>query len=194
LLSNLNDDEQQTVISFRSREFRHDGLERSFDFERVQTLTRQEVADLCGKYFKKVQEFTDEAFHDVKKGKPLSPQQLGTKVHKQVEEKIKAFKIEDEISDEDLKAELSFAKETSGNDRRGAKDTVRLDVYNKVDDKTVCIDDIKTGRSELSYKRMKELVSAVSKKNSNIERIIVTEVRPAGMRPPKPRPPTLQED
>jgi len=185
LLSELNDDEQQTIISFRSREFRK-GPE-SFDLEGVHVLSQQEASDICGGYFKKIQELTDKAFDEFKKDKSLSPSQLGTAVHKKVEQEIKG------IGDEKLNAELSFAKE-DGADRRGAKDTVRLDVYNRVDDKTLCIDDIKTGQSELSYKRMKELVSAVSKKYSKIERIIVTEVRPTGMRPPKPRPPTLQKD
>jgi hypothetical protein len=133
----------------------------------------------------------------VKKGKPLSPQQLGTEVHKQVEEKIKDLKADDrengKTNYENLEAELSFAK-SDGNDRRGAKDTVRLDVYNKVDDKTVCIDDIKTGGKPLSYDRMRELASAVSKKYSGIERIIVTEVRPEGMRRPKRTAPTLQKN
>lgn len=204
LLSELNDDEQQTIISFRSREFRHDGPERSFDFERLQTLTREEVAKVCGDHFKTIQELTDKVYKDVKKDKSLSPQQLGTEVHTRVEKTIKDLKKSDQKTDyENLEAELSFAKE-DGDDRRGAKDTVRLDVYNRVDDKTLCIDDIKTGGRELRYSRMKELVlrysrmkelvSAVSKKYPDIKRIIVTEVRPNGMRPPKPRAPTLQKD
>jgi hypothetical protein len=195
LLSDLNDDEQQTIISFRSREFRHDGPERSFDFEGVQTLTREEAKEVCGDHFEEVQKFTDTAFNDVKKNKSLSPQQLGTEVHKRVEETIKGLKKSKQKKNyENLEAELSFAKEENGNDRTGAKDTVRLDVYNRVDDKTLCIDDIKTGRSGLSYSRMKELAAAVSKTYPEIERIIVTEVRPKGMHPPKPRPPTLQKD
>jgi len=161
----------------------------------VQTLTRKEARDVCGNHFEKVQELTDEAYDKVKKNKSLSPQQLGTEVHKRVEETIKSLKeLDREKKYENLEAELSFAKEENGNDRRSAKDTVRLDVYNKVDDKTLCIDDIKTGRSGLSYDRMRELASAVSKKYSKIERIIVTEVRPEGMRPPKPRARTLQRD
>jgi hypothetical protein len=97
------------------------------------------------------------------------------------------------VQSKDLTAEISFAK-GDGEARRGAKDTVRLDVFNRVNDKTICIDDIKTGRSGLSYSRMRELAASVSRKNPNVERIIVTEVRPNGMRPPKPRPPTLQKD
>ena len=194
LLSDLNDDEQQTIISFRSRKFRKDGPERSFDLEGVQILTWEEAKDICGDHFEEVQNFTDKAYEDVKKGKSLSPQELGTEVHKRVEETIKALKKSNQKENyENLEAELSFAK-GDGNYRRGAKDTVRLDVYNKVDDKTVCIDDIKTGRSGLSYDRMRELASAVSKKYPDIERIVVTEVRPEGMRPPKPRAPTLQKD
>jgi len=198
LLSDLNDDEQQTIISFRSRKFRKDGPERSFDPEGVQILTWEEAKDICGAHFEKVQKLADKAYENVKKDKSLSPQELGTEVHKRVEERINGLKAHDrkrgEKNYENLEAELSFAREEKGNDRRGAKDTVRLDVYNKVDDKTVCIDDIKTGGKPLSYGRMRELASAVSKKYPDIERIIVTEVRPKGMRRPGRTTPTLQKD
>ena len=192
LLSGLNDDEQQTVIAFRSREYHRNGS-KSFDLEGVQILTWEEVEYICGEHFKNVQEFTDKAFDDVKKDKSLSPSQRGTEVHQRVENDIKELKLKGAIDDERLKAEMSFAK-GDGSARRGAKDTVRLDVFNKVNDKTICIDDIKTGQSGLSYSRMKELVASVSQKYGNVERIIVTEVRPKGMRPAKPRPPTLQRD
>jgi hypothetical protein len=194
LLSELDDDEQQTIISFRSREFRHDGPERSFDFEGLHTLTRQEAEGICGNHFKEVHDLTDKAYEEAKKDKSLSPQQLGTEVHKRVEEAIKARKDSKRKKEyENLEAELSFAKGDGGS-RRGAKDTVRLDVFNKVNDETICIDDIKTGRSDLSYSRMRELAASVSRKDPNIRRIIVTEVRPTGMKLPKPRPPTLQRD
>jgi hypothetical protein len=195
LLSDLNDDEQQTIISFRSREFRHDGPGRSFDFEGLQTLTREEAKDICGNHFEEVQNLTDKAYEEIKKNKSLSPQQLGTGVHTRVEEAIKALKNSEKTKKqyENLEAELSFAK-GDGKSRRGAKDTVRLDVFNRVNDETICIDDIKTGRSDLSYSRMRELAASVSRKDPKIRRIIVTEVRPTGMKLPKPRPPTLQQD
>lgn len=192
LLSSLNDDEQQAIISFRSREFRR-GEPKRFHLEGVQLLTQQEARDICGEYFEKVQELTDRAFDELKKDrKSLSPQDFGSKVHKRVEDLINEFKGK-KINNDKLQAERSFAK-GDGSDRTGAKDTVRLDVYNRVDDKTVCIDDIKTGRSGLSYSRMRELAESVSNKDPDVERIIVTEVRPKGLRPPRPRPLTLQGD
>jgi len=78
--------------------------------------------------------------------------------------------------------------------RYGAKDSIRLDVYNKINDTTLCIDDIKTLQRGLSFKRMRELATTVRKTYAGIERIIVTEVRPKGLRPPRPRPPTLRGD
>jgi hypothetical protein len=195
LLSGLNDDEQQTIISFRLREFRRGETKDPFEFESVQTLTREEAKDVCGDHFEEVQKITDKAFDEAKKNKSLSPQQLGTEVHTRVENAINALKTSPKKTKyENLEAELSFAKEKNGNDRRGAEDTVRLDVFNRANENTICIDDIKTGRSGLSYSRMLELAKSVSNKNPNVKRIIVTEVRPTGMRPPRPRPPTLQRD
>jgi hypothetical protein len=60
----------------------------------------------------------------------------------------------------------------------GAKDTIRVDVLERRDQATVCVYDIKTGRSGLSVPRMAEITTSVFKAYGPVLRIIVTEVRP----------------
>jgi hypothetical protein len=193
--SGYNDEDQQTILKFRARKFRRNE-DKTFDLEGVQILTWEEVEKECGEYFRKVQELTDKAYDEIVKDKKLSGGPLGDAVHSRVENDLKDFKKDKKIDDERLKSEKSFAK-GDGDDRRGAKDTVRLDVYNRVNDRTLCIDDIMTGKKHrLDYKRMRELIEAISRneKYNGIERIIVTEVRPRALWPSRRRAPTLQHE
>jgi hypothetical protein len=181
-LSKDNNDKQRTILSFTSHEFHRDG-DGSFTFNGVQVLTGEEIKKECGE-LEKVQKYTDEAFNEVKKyTKQLSPQQFGTAVHKLVENKMKA--------DPELKDVVEVEKSFANDDRPpedvyyGADGTFRLDVYYKVNDNTICIDDIKTGRKGLSYKRMLELVESATRGNKNIKKVIITQVRPDVPSPPK---------
>jgi hypothetical protein len=60
----------------------------------------------------------------------------------------------------------------------GKKDSIRIDVLERVDTTTVCVYDIKTGRTGLSVPRMTEIASNVFKAFSGTQRIIVSEIRP----------------
>jgi hypothetical protein len=193
--SEYNDEEQQAILTFRSGVFRRNG-DKTFDLEGVKILTREEVENECGEFFKMVQKRTNEAYDKIKKEKKLSGGPLGTAVHSQVEEDIIKFKEDEHIDDDRLKAEKSFAK-GDGGDGRGEKNTVRVDVYNRVNEETLCIDDIKTGKKDrLSFGRMRELIEAIARnpKYEGIKRIIITEVRPKALWRPDRMPPTLQRE
>jgi hypothetical protein len=181
-------DGQQTILSFRIYEFRRNG-DKDFDFDGVRVLIDDEIKKECGA-LEEIQGYVNRAFDEVNKEHPgLSPGAFGMAVHKLVEKWIKA---NPEL--ENVKAEITFAKADSetGIERPNARDTVRLDVFIKVDDKTLCIADIKTGNEGLSYNRMLELVAAASKKHEGIKRVIVTRVRPD--RPRRRNAPTLQHE
>ena len=60
----------------------------------------------------------------------------------------------------------------------GTKNSVRIDVFEDRRDGTVCIYDIKTGKSELSRARAAELAEKVLRAYSDAKRILVIEVRP----------------
>lgn len=123
---------------------------------------------------REVQALTDDAVAAVRSsGKVLSAQQFGTAVHAKLKADI------DGRDDGYLKAEVSFLK--GWEDDYGVKGTIRIDAFERVSKRpdTVCIYDIKTGRSGLSFPRMLEMVVNSQKAfNGQIRHFIVTEVRP----------------
>jgi hypothetical protein len=60
----------------------------------------------------------------------------------------------------------------------GRKDSIRIDVLEKVSDGTVCVYDIKTGQRGLSAARTSEIATNVFKAYPGTQRIIVSEIRP----------------
>jgi len=194
LLSQFNDDDQQAVIAFRSREYRRSPSDGAFDLQGVDVLSPEEVREICGDQFYKVRDIVDRAYDDTKRdNKQLSPAQLGTKVHKRIEDEIEA------LDHPEVTAEVTYEQETPNDptkpERRGAKHSIRVDVRNEVNDETVCIEEIKTGEKGLSFQRMQEIVRRQSDRDQEkkIKRIIVTEMRPKNAPFPKPKP-TLQNE
>jgi hypothetical protein len=79
--------------------------------------------------------------------------------------------------DPDFRAEVSFIK--SKEESYGEPGTKRIDALEKVKtSNTVCVHDLKTGVSRLSFKRMLELASSVAYFYPGTDRIVVTETRP----------------
>jgi len=140
----------------------------------------------------------------------LDPGQYGTAVHTLVK---KAVKGPGEVRPyPTLWAEESYAKnyeeakeakeqvlreaERTGNQRPqmpgdthyGAPGSIRVDVYEQVNSKTVCVYDIKTGRSGLSAPHMLEIATRVARWFGAGARIVVLEMRPTLPRVLTPRP------
>jgi hypothetical protein len=78
--------------------------------------------------------------------------------------------------DPNFRAEVSFIK--SQTERYGKLDSIRVDVYENPGTSTVCVHDIKTGRSGITPARALELASNVQHFYPGTQRVIVTEVRP----------------
>lgn len=194
LLSPFDDDDQQTVVAFKAREYRRGKVEeRKFDPSGVITLKREDVRAICGKdIYDAIQKIVDDKFDEVmKEGKKLSPQQFGTEVHERIKKEIRNRGYKN------VSAELSFPKEESqdGKDHYGAKDTARLDVYIRVDKETVCVIDAKTLRRGLGPQQMTDYVKAVdrSDKDKEIKNILVIEMRPRNAPVSRPKR-TLQSE
>jgi hypothetical protein len=81
------------------------------------------------------------------------------------------------IRDPNFVAEESFVKE-----RReatyGEKGSIRVDVFENVGSGTVCVYDIKTGKTPLDRERMSEIASNIFARYPTTRRIIVSEIRP----------------
>lgn len=118
-----------------------------------------------------MQRRTDDAVEAVRlRGEPLSPQQFGTAVHTNLKRQIEALR------DPDFLAEVSILKAIE--DGYGLPGSIRIDVLENVDGRTVCVYDIKTGRSGLSSARSMEIVEKVYGAFPSANRIVVTEIRP----------------
>lgn len=85
--------------------------------------------------------------------------------------------------DPDFVAEASILKsrEAFGAKARaeyGTKATLRIDVLERLSNNTVCVYDIKTGKSGLSPARIREIAQAVYRRYQDAERFLIIEVRP----------------
>ena len=95
--------------------------------------------------------------------------------------------LADVLGDPNFKVELTYEKnppsDPNEEETYGAKDSIRLDVYYRLDKETVavCVAELKTGRRVLSFDRMLEIIdrTAVRDRNKNeIQQMLVTEMRP----------------
>jgi hypothetical protein len=148
------------------------------DLANTRLLSREEVDKACAR-FGDVQRITNKQAADVRAEQPsLSPSQYGTAVHTRIDHAIKT------MNDSDLRSEVSYLKaqeetQSSKDAKWGMKGTIRVDVDEDTQKGTVCVYDIKTGRSGLSQARVAEIVTRVYANAKNKpERIIITEVRP----------------
>ena len=168
-LSARNASNQQAVLDFNARQYGSDGT-GAIDPSNVKSLTRAQVDEACPR-LNEVQARTDLAAERVGgMGRALPPSQYGTAVHYGLSQQIK------DLKDPNFRAEVSILKTDA--ETYGTKDSIRVDVLERVGDGTVCVYDIKTGRSVLTPGRMAEISGRVLNIYRDTTRMIVTEVRP----------------
>lgn len=167
-MSKRNDANHRAAAIFKSREYPIS--ERELDLGEVRNLDRDETRRNCPR-LDEVQSRTDAAAETVSQARPgLPPAEYGTAVHENLKQQINA------LGDPNFRAEVSFLKgQEEGYGRLG---TVRVDVYERIDDTTTCVYDIKTGKSGLTPARMREIATTVGMSYGAIGRVIITEVRP----------------
>jgi hypothetical protein len=169
-MSTQNGPDKQTVAEFKAREFKV-GEAGQLDLSNVQQLDRDQVNAACPR-LEEVQDRTNAGVAAVRNSEQsLTPQQFGTAVHLNLKDQIKAL---DDLSFVPEKSLLKTQEEAG----YGAPGSIRMDVLERADSKTACAYDIKTGKSDLSARRMGEIAINVAKNFEGIERIIVTQVRP----------------
>jgi hypothetical protein len=167
-------DELQAVASFSSRDFSPTLNELNLSF--VGKLTQKEVDDCCDR-LKDVLDLTGQAAKAARALGPYpTPQAYGTAVHSILKELVEAK------GDANFRAEKSFIKsQYAGEDGEipyGTLNSLRIDVYERRPDGTVCVYDIKTGKAGLTPARAAEIAQTVYRRFGDVKRIIVTEVRP----------------
>ncbi len=168
-LSNRNGPDSTAVLSFRADEFKP-GESPQATPEWVGTRTRDETNAACPRH-EEVQSRTDDVADRLRReGNYWTATEYGTKVHTALKKEIEA------LGDPNFRAEASFIKSEEAG--YGKKGSIRVDVIEKVDENTVCVYDIKTGRSGLSPARALEIATNVQLYYQGTTRIIVIETRP----------------
>jgi len=179
-LSAQNTPQQRAVFDFNAREFLRDP-QTALNPKNVKQLAQRDVENACRKLHD-IQERTDRIASAVRADAPhLNAGQYGTAVHTRLAHEINEPRRPDgSPKDPNYRAEVSYWKmEEDG--VYGRKDSIRIDVLENAGRRLVCVYDIKTGqsrRSGLSLDRMFEIAKNVFGAYSDVERIIITEVRP----------------
>jgi hypothetical protein len=175
-MSSRNTAESTAVFGFRADAY-SPGATAEHTAIWIGQLTHQEVNDACPRHAE-VQSITNQAVATINRGDYATPQHYGTAVHSWIEEQINGPTTvpRSPPRDPNFRAELSLLK--SDIENYGVAGTRRIDVYENPGTGTVCVYDVKTGRSGLKPARMLELASTVQYYYPGTHRIIVTEVRP----------------
>jgi hypothetical protein len=176
-MSAMNSPNSRAVFSFNARAFDPSGKPERAN-PNAGLLTRDEVGEVCPRYWE-VQSITNQAAASISRGAYDSDAAYGTAVHKLIKDEINGTETTPPTRpiDPDFRAEVSATK--SGEVRYGTKGSIRVDVFENPKTGIVCIYDIKTGESGLSFARMRELATKASTLYPGTQRIIVSEVRPA---------------
>lgn len=116
-----------------------------------------------------------------KKSDYRSATEYGTQVHTNMKNIIRNY-AESLIPEQSY---LKYAEELEGDKRYhkdgvryGLKDSLRLDVLEKVGNGVICVYDLKTGKSGLSPARMREIGQSVHKNFGMVNRILIIPIQP----------------
>jgi hypothetical protein len=175
-LSARNTENRRAVAVFNARVFTG-GKKGELLLREVRVLTREEVNAACNE-LDTVQRATNEAVRIVGPKGNRDPRLYGTDVHTWVKVLI------DEEGNTRLEAELLLRWPRAP----GLKGAIRLDVFEDASKALVCVYDVKTGTSGLSFERMQEIAERVFKKYPGVRFVVITEVRPANPSTSRRRP------
>ena len=144
----------------------------------VGILTRDQISDNCPHYWE-VQSITNQAAEVHSPRDFPTPQARGTAIHTWIRDEINGPPTvpASPPRDPNFRSEISVLKSEEA--RYGDPGSKRVDVYENPGTGTVCVCDIKTGESRLSFARMRELATNVGELYPGTTQIVVTEVKPA---------------
>jgi hypothetical protein len=173
--------DRQPVIAFRARGYRRKSTTK---LSYVGTLTREEVDQACPRQIE-AQTITDLAAASTNRADYETPQKYGTAVHQKIRREINGPNP-NFPRDPDFRAEVSLLKTQAASleaenqeVRYGSAASIRVDILENTRHNTVCVYDIKTGRSGMSAARFSEIAHTVYRRFPQTQRIIVIEVRPS---------------
>lgn len=164
----LNSANNRAIFEFNARGFDRDESGAA-DIANAQLLNREEVNAACPR-LNEVQLRTDFAAASVRREDYDRPSEYGTAVHTNLKRQIAA------LDDPNFRGEVSVLKTIEAS--YGERDSIRIDVFERLGNGTVCVYDIKTGKEGLSPARFAEITRRVFKVFPDTTRIIISEIRP----------------
>jgi hypothetical protein len=169
LLYGQEQTDETPYIQFNARAF-EPGADSESPALQVGSLTREETDASCPRNGQ-VQSLTDEAKAKIEQeGNYLGATAKGTRIHGALKRSI------DALADDNFRAEVSVIKSEAAG--YGKRNSVRVDVFENVGDGTVCVYDIKTGKSILTGPRMQEIANNVHSYYPGTLKVVVIETRP----------------
>jgi hypothetical protein len=167
-LSAENGPGRQAVLEFNARAFER-GYSGAVALPRV--LERAEVDAFCPR-LGEVETRAERAVAAVRaERRDLPPASFGTAAHMRLRESI------NRLGNPNFRAEVSILKSQEVDRSSGRLGNIRVDVFEKVSESTVCVYDLKTGTRGLSAARFREIGEAVRSEFPAAIRTIITEVR-----------------
>lgn len=147
----------------------------------VVPLLREQVEGACPLYGAVQREANLATQEAIKRGNYRSASEFGTQVHKIMKDYIVEKYPESLIPE---RSYLKYAEEMGGDRygkrgvRYGFKNSLRLDVLEKVGNGVICVYDLKTGKIGLSPARMRKIGQSVHKNFGIVIRILIIPIQP----------------
>lgn len=169
-LSQSNNDRQQAVAVFNSREYRPNEP-ASLTLTQVGVLTREETQNACPGLVD-VERLSYQATSDSEANRPdLRQPYRGSDIHKRLQSSI------DADNSGRFQAEKSFLKSSAEDVKYGTRGSVRVDVFEDLRNGTICVYDLKTGAARFDPRRGLEIATSVYSRYGTSRRIVITEIR-----------------
>lgn len=166
-LSALNSRNSRAIFEFNARGYDRDGDVPDIATSRL--LSRDQVDSECPR-LNEVQQRTDFSANSINRADYSRASEYGTAVHTRLANQIRA------LNDPNFRAEISLLKDASA--RYGEPGSIRIDIFERVGNGTVCVYDIKTGSEGLSLARFHEIATRVLAIYGDTTRIVISEIRP----------------
>ncbi len=165
---------EEIVLAFKAEEFEVGADSPVW----VSKRTREEVIKMCGEKFNELQDLANSIAASTSRRDFPDPADFGKKVHTKMKNEIHG--PDETPKDPNLRAEISLQEKEDGSGteeaRYGAKDTTRLDIYHDLGNGTVCVYDVKTGKSGLGKKQISKIAKRVNRFRKP-KRFVVVEIR-----------------
>lgn len=167
-------DGQQAVMALKANEFAPGSTFPEMSW--VGRITDDEVRAACPRMPEVESRLADAIARSGGIGNYFTASAYGTAIHRDLAKQV------NDLRDGNFVAECSTLKEYIEGDvtlsRYGQRGTIRTDVVEKVDGRTVCGYDIKTGKADLTLSRARELAGNMMRLYPHATRYLIMQVKP----------------